>query len=389
LSNKNQHFVSQTYLRWFGIPRGDEQPKSINLFATKTKKIVLNASIKRQCSRNYFYGRDAVVEDLLQFFEGRYGAAMASLDRGAATTEQLGSIIQFLFLQYLRTPFQLRERLRLISEFASMEIGGKKVRDKLPDPDNAREMQHQIYIFAKEHSAFADLEMVLLVNNTKIPFVTSDNPAIFMNRLYSQRYSDPTAGVIQSGAVTTMPLTPRIALLAYDSDVYQAVGRNSVLEVRNESDVNRLNELQVIRASDALFFQAESDSAYVTDLFDRYRSGRRTDWSFTWVGIRDGEDDEFERYRTMTAEDKDSLEPRIQSMSPLIPAPTIWPTFIKFKLRPKGWSNGSVVGFIRWAHTDRSSGFRQSVLPRRLPRNHSAAHRDVIFQRKDRWERPV
>jgi hypothetical protein len=220
----------------------------------------------------------------------------------------------FLFLQYLRTSFQLNERLRLIDEFAALEIAGRGVRAGLSKPDNAREMQHQLYIFAKEHSAFEDLAPALLVNRTKSPLISSDNPAIFMNKLYSQRYGDPTAGLISSGAIALMPLTPRIALLAYDDDVYARL--DPFFEIRNENDVHRINELQVVRASETLFFQKWADADYVTGLFNKYSSGRKAEWSVTWVGIRDGEDDKFERYRTLKPEDRDSLEPRIQSMSP-------------------------------------------------------------------------
>jgi hypothetical protein len=56
MSNKNQHFVSQTYLRGFGIPQAGEV-RAINLFAIGPGRIVEAASIKRQCSSDYFYGK--------------------------------------------------------------------------------------------------------------------------------------------------------------------------------------------------------------------------------------------------------------------------------------------------------------------------------------------
>lgn len=383
MSNRNQHFVSQTYLRWFGVPHESGEPKALNLFAIAPRKIVHLASIKNQCSSDYFYGRDQPVEDLLQFFEGRYGAAMASLDRGYMRESEVEALMQFLFLQSLRTPFQLQERLRLISEFSKLEVAGKRVREALPAPDKVREIQHQLYIFAKEHSAFADLTPVFLINRTRLPFVTSDNPSMYMNRLYSQRYGDPTGGLIQAGGIATMPLTPRISLLAYDADVYQPIGNKSVCDVRRETDVDRLNELQVIRASGVLFFQDSADERYVARLFETYEGARKTEWSVTRVFIRDGENEHFERFRRIRREDQNSLEPRIQSMSPILPAPSTWPSFIKIKMRPKGWTNGTVVGFIREAHTNRAKGFRRQVLPDRLPRNH--VDLDVMYERKNKF----
>jgi hypothetical protein len=177
-----------------------------------------------------------------------------------------------------------------------------------------------------------------------------------------------------------MPLTPRIALLAYDDDVYTRIG--PFCEIRNENDVHRLNELQVIRASETLFFQDWTDAEYVRGLFNKYSSGRRAEWSVTWIGIRDGEDDRFERFRKLKPEDRDSLEPRIQSMSPILPAPSSWPSFLKFKMRPKGWTSGSAVGFVRQAHSKRGPGFREVVLPNQISPDANPILREQIYQRK-------
>jgi len=141
MSNKNQHFVSQTYLRGFGIP-GEGETRAINLFAIGAGKVVEAASIRQQCSSNYFYGQNEAVENLLQLFESRYGSAMANLKRGAIRRDQLETLVQFTFLQSLRTSSQLKERLRLIEEWGKLEIAGKRVRDNLPAPDKAREIQH-------------------------------------------------------------------------------------------------------------------------------------------------------------------------------------------------------------------------------------------------------
>ena len=112
MGNKNQHYVSQTYLRGFGLPRDPGPPRAISLFAIGTQEVVHSAAIRKQCSRDYFYGRDnGPVEDLLQFFEGGYGAALASLQRGGLREDQLKALMEFLLLQLLRTPSQLQERL--------------------------------------------------------------------------------------------------------------------------------------------------------------------------------------------------------------------------------------------------------------------------------------
>lgn len=52
------------------------------------------------------------------------------------------------------------------------------------------------------------------------------------------------------------------------------------------------------------------------------------------------------------------------------------------RVRPKGWTNGTIVGFVREAHTNRARGFRRQVLPYRLPRNQ--VEMQVMYERKGR-----
>jgi hypothetical protein len=68
-SEKNQHFVPKAHLRPF-CP--DARKKLVNLFNLKKSLTVPNASIKHQCARNYFYGKDKELERLLSKLEGNY-----------------------------------------------------------------------------------------------------------------------------------------------------------------------------------------------------------------------------------------------------------------------------------------------------------------------------
>ncbi len=85
-------------------------------------------------------------------------------------------------------------------------------------------MQQQIYIAAKAGNVLHDLRPVFLINRTKVPFITSDNPACVTNRLYTQRYQDCTSGLFQSGAAIFLPLTSRLAFMGYDHEVFHPFG---------------------------------------------------------------------------------------------------------------------------------------------------------------------
>ena len=60
-SNKNQHFVPQLLLRNFSSDSGKSK-NSINTYIIKNKKFIENVSIKSQCSKNYFYGKNLIIE---------------------------------------------------------------------------------------------------------------------------------------------------------------------------------------------------------------------------------------------------------------------------------------------------------------------------------------
>ena len=388
-SNKNQHFVPKAYLR----PFGNDDQRSINLYALGPKRCVEGASIKSQCSRNNFYGSDYDFEDFIKYFEGRYGQAMGRLQQHEITESDIGAMFDFFVLQYLRTPHQLAQRKEVLEAFRNTVIGGKPLREVHEGAqkpiDDQREMQQQIYIAAEAGKMLHDLRPVFLINSTKVPFITSDNPACVTNRLYTQRYQDHTSGLIQSGIAIFLPLNSRLAFMGCDDQVFRPFGNGIEHHIWNDRDVDRINELQAQLATQTLYFTDWAHREYVERLAERCAGMRRDNWAFIWTGILDGDDDEFERFRTVTEADAESTAPRITSVSMYNAAPSTWPTFLKFKLRPRGYTTGSAVGFVREAHAEAKGRkrFRGVVLPPSIPANELPQNREVIYMRKDQRER--
>lgn len=390
-NNKNQHFVPKAYLK----PFGNDDQRSINLYAFGPDRCVEGASIKGQCSRNYFYGTETLFDDFITHFEGRYGRTISRLRQNEILESDIAALFSFFVLQYLRTPHQLAQRRQMFEAFRNTVIGGKplhEVHDEAKRPfDTRREMQEQIYVAAKASDMLHDLRPVLLINRTKVPFITSDNPACITNRLYTQRYHDETSGLIQSGAAIFLPLTPQLAFMGYDSDVFQHFAIGIEHHIWNENDIGRLNELQAQLATETLYFSDWKNKEHVERLARKSVLLRRNDWAFIWTGILDGDDGEFERFRTATDADGESKEPRITSVSMYNPAPTSWPTFLKFKLRPRGFDTGSAVGFVRQAHATNKNGTRHKevVLPPTIPVHERPQNRDIMYVQKGKSKRPA
>lgn len=387
-SNKNQHFVPKVYLKPFGNNSG----RSINLFAYSSDKCIQNASIKGQCSGSYFYGKEEVFDNFNKHFEGKYGEAVSRIVAGKFSPSEISTLFRFFVLQNLRTPHWLKQRECAFDAFKNTVIGGKPLHELSKQAqmvfDPQREMQQQIYIAAKASNALHDLRPVILVNRTKVPFITSDNPACITNRLYTQRYRDETSGLSQSGLAIALPINAHLTFFAYDDDVYQSIGHSIVHEIRNEIDVHRLNELQAIMATQALYFTNWEDRAYITDLAEKTHDRRRDSWLFVWTGIRDGEAAGFERYRKVTEADAESKATRITSISPYTAAPSTWPSFLRFKLRPRGFTTGSAIGYLRAGHAEKYTEIpsEATILPKQIPRHHLPQFRDVIWEKVSRKE---
>lgn len=75
-SNKNQHFVPRCHLRPFTLGSEDA---AISLFNLERKKLIPNAPVKNQCSKDYFYGTDEKLEKAIQLIESGYAQALRDL----------------------------------------------------------------------------------------------------------------------------------------------------------------------------------------------------------------------------------------------------------------------------------------------------------------------
>ena len=69
-SNKNQHFVPRCHLRPF--TKGEEDA-AICVFNLDRQKVIESAPVKNQCSGDYFYGKNELLEQAIQSLETAYG----------------------------------------------------------------------------------------------------------------------------------------------------------------------------------------------------------------------------------------------------------------------------------------------------------------------------
>lgn len=252
--NKLQHFVPRCHLKPFSA---GEEGKSIALLRVQSDAVVKVAPVKGQCARNYFYGEDLQMEKALQGIEGLYAAAIATLtaNPSALKSSHFELFRAFAYLQHRRTE---QAALRLAAFNAGLA-------DIVFQADENQKSQIALNTKAAVNAGFAiwndtktyvdDLNCCILVNVTGEPFITSDDPVVLVNRFYHQRLRREDYGIANSGLCLFMPLTPRHALLCWDSFVYSVQSsKNGFVELPKLGDVRAINSLQLQRAANAVYF---------------------------------------------------------------------------------------------------------------------------------------
>ena len=98
------------------------------------------------------------------------------------------------------------------------------------------------FIFGK------NLKCIFIKNNTKIPFITSDNPAINVHP--SLKY--PPQGKGPENLDLYYPLSPKLAYMINESDYY-----NYLEHSISEEDVSKLNKMMVLKADKTIFSDSD------------------------------------------------------------------------------------------------------------------------------------
>ena len=215
-TNKNQHFVPRCYLKAFTV---NAENLAINLFSLDRKKLIQNAPVKNQCSRDYFYGQDDRLETAIQLIETGYAKAIRDLIVNNSSLSNDNKIVFKIFwiFQHLRTEAAAMRAVQMTED--TRDIAGIDAEEFSIGIKEAVQMACRA--FSESMHIIDDLKFCILKNKTKLPFVTSDNPAILTNkwRLDKDRIPGHSFGLGSSGTLILLPLTPKLFFLGYDGDV--------------------------------------------------------------------------------------------------------------------------------------------------------------------------
>lgn len=271
-NKKNQHYIPKFYLRNFSYKENQNQ---IGIFHYQSSFFYQTAKLKKQGSKNFFYGKDGKIEDSLSELEG----LLATTIRDIVQTKNLPkkgelehyNLLAFVGLTHLRNPIFI-EKIKMNIDLMRQQLleldPDCNVVELVPEipHDNAvaESLSHLDHII----DTISDLDYKLLINTTSVPFLTSDFPVVKYNKfLETKKWKHGKTGYGSLGLQIFIPLNPKTIIVFYDSRIYK-VGfkKERVCELNNLNDILKLNELQMINCFETIYFNEGISENYIKKL---------------------------------------------------------------------------------------------------------------------------
>ncbi len=360
--NTNQHYVHKGYLRPFCTSEGEN---SIALFNVSRQMYIPTASLKGECSKRYFYGKDPWYEGHMQKIEGHYNEVIRKIKTVGYSLEESDRkfLLRFWLFQHSRTEARAKEAVEMGNIFADAIDLPPEENDF--DQDNAIRAALENFLYYKDQ--LDDLKTRLIKNKTKHAFVTSDDPAVLCNRWYTtdsrpKKYNFG-GGLGSSGTTLILPLTPDLLFIAFDGDVYNLTHKKNWASITSVQDVsafnqqqhlNCINNIYCVDAFNGVIAESESKHTMSTRSSDKYAFEYMVEEEKSINGgrlmaiLEDGT-------RLVDASEQEAREigKAMVTHRRIFPIPLNWPSILKF--RPKGsvYTNGTYGGFMRRFHTEK------------------------------------
>ncbi len=268
---KRQHYVPRIYLRKFS-----ENNATIRVYSIKANRFVAEeASISRQCYANYYYGKDPNIEENLSEVEGAFKKVSDKIIAEHAIPDKKSPdyqvILLYIIFQQSRTPSAVAESTELLNKLMKQILKNyiklspqEGITSGKVDSVNLEFTEPAAFTISTAIKAFPllfDLACKLLINQTEIDFISTDNPVIIYNKYYQNSFQDHL-GFACKGLIIIFPLDSKHCIILFDSIMYKIGGKklHSNVDICNSHDIDQLNILQMINATDIAYAPKMSET---------------------------------------------------------------------------------------------------------------------------------
>jgi len=279
---KKQHYVPRFYLRNFSWA----SRKAINIFNIQGARNIISGNLANRCYEPYFYGDNLVIENAFCDFEGlvaRFILDIISTNRAPKRfSEEHHSLLLFVLLQYSRTKYAAEAHDELVDKLVKnfMIQDGRFSEEYLRDVKitSKNPTAVPLKVAAESVPMALDLMMKVLLNRTDTNFVSSDNPVVLYNQYCEKLSIGSNTGLASQGLQIIYPLSPRHALLFYDSVIYK-VGekKNTFTLVVDGKDIEQFNDLQWLNALQNIYYDNAQKPAEIMRGYTNNHPKRHTE----------------------------------------------------------------------------------------------------------------
>lgn len=262
---KNHHIVPQSYQRLFS-----NDGKNIGIYVIKKNLIINQSPIKNTMSKDYFYSKDQTIEDSLSEIEGLCMLAFHKLennhDYSLHEVERL-NILEYVMIQLGRTTYMSKKLSDDVNEM-SLEIfkrcSGKEQLDPHLEFRFDEPPLFSLSVFENMIINMADLSFKLVCIDSKCDsyFITSDCPAIIINPYFDFLGYAGVKILGYKGVCLMMPLTPKLMILFYDSDIYKVGNRKGKVVISEPKDIETINMLIANEANEMLAYNPSHEISF-------------------------------------------------------------------------------------------------------------------------------
>lgn len=271
------HYVPQLYLRHFS-----SKPRKIHVHHIRSDRSIFDVGLRNQCQRHKFYGSDGKIEDRLAEFEGELAPILNRIIDSKILPDRESRdylyVLSFLALQLVRTPSAIDDFSEGTEKMLQLAFQGSpdaSARIAALRPSKEEALQLHLGMALELSKVLSDLGAVLVSVPSSMPLITSDNPAVRYNLYCEGVHGVGVTGLISSGFLLFLPLSPKCLLLLYDKHVYKIKSATAgLVDTVDLSDAFQLNMLQAVYADNVVLFSEQSCSEPIRALLNKARRAR-------------------------------------------------------------------------------------------------------------------